>query len=61
MGGAETMLKLLEQDPSAVGIVASGYADDPILANYREHGFSGVVAKPFKIRDLVSALESVLI
>ncbi len=61
MGGAETMRKLLELDPNARGIVSSGYSDSEVLANPREHGFKARVAKPFRMDDLVRALDSVVV
>jgi len=60
MGGREAMGHLLEIDPDARGIVSSGYNNDPILASYRDHGFSGVVAKPFTVKELAEVLQSVL-
>jgi two-component system cell cycle sensor histidine kinase/response regulator CckA len=52
MGGKETVLKLLEFDPAARVIVTSGYSNDPIMADYQEHGFCGAIAKPFRVNDL---------
>ncbi len=56
MGGKETISKLLAFDPEAKVIVSSGYSTDPIMANYREYGFSGRVTKPFQIKDLEEAI-----
>jgi CheY-like chemotaxis protein len=61
MGGKETMKKLLELDSGVVGIVSSGYCNDPILAHYREYGFSGVVAKPYNMEELGNALHGLSI
>ncbi|HEX2768662.1 MAG TPA: ATP-binding protein [Geobacteraceae bacterium] len=61
MGGKETMKKLLEIDSGVVGIVSSGYCNDPILAHYREYGFSGVVAKPYNMEELGKALHGLSI
>ncbi|MFC1707311.1 PAS domain S-box protein, partial [Planctomycetota bacterium] len=47
MGGQETLRRLREIDPEVCSIVSSGYAEDPILANYEEYGFCGAIAKPF--------------
>jgi two-component system cell cycle sensor histidine kinase/response regulator CckA len=62
MGGQETMKRLKEIDKSVVGIVSSGYCNDPILSNYRDYGFSGIVGKPYApdalgkvLHDLLSA------
>jgi two-component system, cell cycle sensor histidine kinase and response regulator CckA len=52
LGGKETIKKLLEIDPDAKAIVSSGYSNDPVMAEYEHYGFKGVVAKPFKIREL---------
>lgn len=60
MGGKEAMSHLLEFDPEALGIVSSGYNNDPILASYRDFGFSGVVAKPFTVQELAEVLRAVL-
>jgi hypothetical protein len=30
-----------------MAIVSSGYSQDPVIANYREYGFSEVIAKPY--------------
>lgn len=53
MNGEETMRTLLELDPRVRAIVASGYLQNPVLANYREHGFCGMVTKPYSISELL--------
>ena len=53
MGGEEAARLLLEADPEAVLIVASGYANDPVLADFQRYGFSGAVVKPFDLEALV--------
>lgn len=59
MGGKEAIIRLLEIDPSAKGIVSSGYANDPIMASYAEYGFIGVVPKPYQLDDLITALSQI--
>lgn len=61
MGGKETMKRLLQIDPGVKGIVSSGYSNDPVLANYREYGFHGVVMKPYDIAELGNVLHQVLL
>jgi signal transduction histidine kinase/ActR/RegA family two-component response regulator len=56
MGGKEAITKLLEIDPAAKAIVFSGYSNDPILAEFREHGFSGAMRKPFEVDELIEAV-----
>ncbi|HTP65532.1 MAG TPA: CHASE domain-containing protein [Geobacteraceae bacterium] len=60
MGGKETMRMLLAMDDKAIGIVSSGYCNDPILANYRDYGFNGVVKKPYDILELGKVLHELL-
>ncbi len=59
MGGQETLRQLKDIDPEVKAIVASGYSNDPIMANYREYGFCGVMAKPFGMKQLNKALQLV--
>lgn len=60
MGGKETIQKLLKIDPEIKAIVSSGYSNDPIMAEYRKYGFRGVVAKPYKIKELGEILYKVI-
>ncbi len=60
MGGKEAIKKLLKIDPSVRAIVSSGYSNDPIMADFKSHGFRGVVAKPYEVRELVETLNRVL-
>ena len=60
MGGAEAMREILKLDPAARGIVSSGYSSDPVMANFRAHGFRGSVPKPYRIADFARTLREVL-
>ena len=60
MGGKEAVKNILEIDPDAKVIVSSGYADDPIMANYTKFGFKGVIAKPYTLNKLQETLDKVL-
>jgi len=60
MGGKEAINKLLEIDPEMKAIVSSGYSDDPVLANFQEYGFKGMMPKPFESRSLSKVLHEVL-
>ncbi len=60
MGGLQAMRELLKLDPQVRAIVSSGYSTDPVLANHREHGFRGVVPKPFLLPDLAETIRAVL-
>ncbi|MFA4838821.1 MAG: PAS domain S-box protein [Candidatus Neomarinimicrobiota bacterium] len=60
IGGEEALRSLLKIDPTIKAIVSSGYSNDPIMSRYSEYGFSGVVAKPYKISDLGYTLKKVM-
>ena len=52
MGGIELVHKIKSFDPSARVIVSSGFSQNMSAAQYREHGFDGIIAKPFTFDDL---------
>lgn len=60
MGGREALVRLRELDPAARAVVSSGYSEDPVMAEYRAHGFAGMVGKPYTAADLDAAIQSVL-
>jgi PAS domain S-box-containing protein len=60
MGGEVAIRKLLKIDPGVKAIVSSGYIDDPVIANYKEYGFSGMVAKPYTLAELGKVLHAVI-
>ena len=45
-----------EIDPRARVVVASGYSNDPVMADFKSYGFSGVIAKPFSVEMLATVL-----
>ena len=57
MGGEEVMRRLLELDPEVKGIVASGYADSEVIAQYQRYGFLGAIVKPYTLHDLQVVIE----
>src|SRR5262249_16691463 len=60
MGGREAMEQLKLIDPSVRAIVSSGYSRDPVLANYRAHGFCAILPKPYGLDQLRSVLQQVM-
>jgi CheY-like chemotaxis protein len=60
MGGLETLRRLKALDPGVRALVSSGYSNDPILASPREHGFGGVLAKPYTLEEIQRAISELL-
>ncbi|MBT8763417.1 response regulator [Desulfohalobiaceae bacterium Ax17] len=60
MGGKEAVEKLLEFDPEAKAIASSGYANDPVMANFRKYGFKGLLVKPYKLEEISKTLNEVI-
>jgi PAS domain S-box-containing protein len=60
MGGREAIQELIHVDPCVKAVVTSGYAADPIMANFTECGFSGVLAKPYTLKELSEVLHRVI-
>jgi two-component system cell cycle sensor histidine kinase/response regulator CckA len=60
MGGKETIKRMLELDPDVKAIVASGYSNDAVMANYKDYGFKGIITKPFDTNELSEAISKVI-
>jgi PAS domain S-box-containing protein len=60
MGGKDAIQKLIAIDPEVKSIVSSGYSDDPGMTDFKQYGFSGVVAKPYTLAELGEKLNQVL-
>jgi PAS domain S-box-containing protein len=60
MGGREAIQRLREVDPGVRALVSSGYSNDPVMSRFQDHGFAGVVLKPYRLEELAAALEAAL-
>jgi CheY-like chemotaxis protein len=60
MGGREAVKKLLAIDPRAKVIVSSGYRNNSVMSDYKNYGFSGVIAKPYRATELSKLIQQVL-
>jgi two-component system, cell cycle sensor histidine kinase and response regulator CckA len=56
MGGKETIAEIRKLDTRLPVFVASGYADDPVMANPGKFGFTDCIGKPFRIDELAALL-----
>ncbi len=59
MGGGEVVQKLLDIDPSAYVIASKEYSRGSPVVDYGKYGFSGVITKPFRYKDLERELSSI--
>jgi CheY-like chemotaxis protein len=60
MGGRETIEKLRSYDPSVKAVVSSGYSNDPVMQDFASYGFSGRLAKPYRINEMKALLETMI-
>ena len=60
MGGKEALHQILDSDPEVKAIVSSGYSDDPIMADFKKYGFSGVLVKPYRMFELSQTLQKII-
>jgi CheY-like chemotaxis protein len=60
IGGEDAIKTLKAIDPDVKAVVSSGHADDPIISNYRDFGFCGVIQKPYTMADMESQLRAIL-
>jgi len=58
MGGKEAITKIRELDPTMPVFVASGYAEDEVIAHPSDYGFTASLTKPFRMAELVSVLDN---
>lgn len=56
MGGDCIVGHMQERDPRLKAVACSGYSDNPIIANYKDHGFCAVLRKPFNLHELVEKM-----
>ncbi|MDH3393381.1 MAG: PAS domain S-box protein [Desulfobulbaceae bacterium] len=61
VGGKETIERLIAIDPTVKAVVSSGYANDPIMADFRKYGFCAVAPKPYNLKELRAALSNILV
>ncbi len=60
MGGQKAMTELMGIDPEVRAIVASGYSNDPVMANYQNYGFRNYIYKPFDMEELIRILRETI-
>jgi CheY-like chemotaxis protein len=56
MGGKETVSEIRKLNSNIPVFVTSGYADDPVMQNPSEYGFTASICKPFMKNEFVKML-----
>ncbi len=57
IGGREAVTEIRKLNSNAIVIAASGYSDDPVIADPQSSGFSASIAKPFRKKSLIETLD----
>jgi CheY-like chemotaxis protein len=60
IGGREVVTRIREKDKDIPVIVASGYSEDPVMAQPGNYGFSGSIAKPFTVKEISRLLKKLI-
>ena len=60
IGGKDAVVKILGINPRAKVIVSSGYANDHVMTDFKSHGFSGILVKPYTIKEMSEVLNKIL-
>ena len=60
MGGKQAISNLKELDPDIKAIVSSGYSNNPVMSDYKNYGFCGILAKPYTLSQLSKVLDQVV-
>jgi CheY-like chemotaxis protein len=60
LGGEQAVGMLLEIDPAAKVIAASGNSNNPVMSEFAKYGFRAAVTKPFAINEISELLQSLI-
>jgi DNA-binding NarL/FixJ family response regulator len=60
MGGMDTIRELKALDPSFKAVIASGYANSQVMAEYKRYGFQEVICKPYRPEEVNKILLNLL-
>jgi len=60
LGGRACLQEIMAIDLFVKALVMSGYSEDAVLSEFKQHGFSAVVIKPFTVEELHEALQKVM-
>jgi len=59
VGGKEAIQNILAIDPLIKAVVSTGYSNSPLVSEFKEHGFSAVIKKPYTFDELVKTMNDI--
>lgn len=60
VGGREAIPEIRKLSPDIPVFVSSGYAEDPVMVNPADYGFTASICKPFRMAELSNMIEKYL-
>jgi PAS domain S-box-containing protein len=60
LGGAEIIDDLKQLNSKLKAIVSSGYASDPVMAEFEKYGFDAVLVKPYLLKEMENLIREIL-
>ncbi len=60
MGGTDVMEEMRAIDPDVKAIISSGYLHDPVIMNFENYGFAGILTKPYDPKELDEKLQNII-
>jgi two-component system, cell cycle sensor histidine kinase and response regulator CckA len=60
MGGVETVARIKEIDPDVRAIATTGHFQDCLTDDYKKNGFVGILPKPYMLKELLEAIDRVI-
>jgi PAS domain S-box-containing protein len=58
--GIDVVARLHQIDPNLKAVVSTGYDQDPIMNDFRRHGFEAALAKPYELNKLGRVVRDIL-
>ncbi|MEW6527251.1 MAG: PAS domain S-box protein [Spirochaetota bacterium] len=58
-GGKDTISQIRKLDNEFKVIVSSGYSNDPVMSNYKDYGFDGILPKPYRFEELKQIIAAI--
>jgi two-component system cell cycle sensor histidine kinase/response regulator CckA len=60
MGGIETVARLKMIDPDVKAIATTGHFQECLKYDYKKNGFVGILPKPYLLKELLEAIDGVI-